>query len=107
MLPIVTKMMRYLISNTISKNKALLMHELEKVNGFMRLLMKPRNTREKWTHEERKVLRRHLWRISSYIPALMIFALPFGSLLFPVLAEVLDRRKKRRGQIEIAERVEP
>ncbi len=81
------------------KNKALLFDEAEKINGFMQLLMKPRNTQSKWTNEEKKILRTNLWRISCYIPTLIIFALPFGFLLFPVLAEMLDRRKKRRGGI--------
>jgi len=31
------------------------------------------------------------------IPAVAIFSLPGGSFLLPILAEVLDRRKTRRG----------
>ena len=83
----------------VAKHKALLLHEADKINGFMKLLMKPRNTHEKWTNEEKRMLRSHIWHLSYYIPALVIFALPFGSLLFPFLAEMLDRRKKGRTAV--------
>lgn len=86
------------VSNVIAKNKNLLLHEAEKISGFMAILMKTKNTRERWTVEEKRILRAHLCRLSWYIPALIIFALPFGSLLFPVLAEFLDRRKNRQNR---------
>lgn len=65
----------------------------------MRLLMKHRNrnTRYTWTKEEKKILCAHLWRLSSYVPAFIIFCLPGGFLLFPLLAEILDRRKNKRA----------
>lgn len=62
----------------------------------MRLLMKQRNTGVKWTREEKTQLKSNLKHLSLYVPALIIFALPFGSLLLPVLTEVLDRRDKDR-----------
>ncbi len=86
--------------NTVAKNKTLLLHEAGKINGFMALLMKHRNTQYTWTKEEKKLLRTYLWHLSSYIPALIIFCLPGGSLLFPLLAEILDRRKNKRASIE-------
>jgi hypothetical protein len=91
------EMMKQILSNILAKNRALLLHEANKTNDFMRLLMKYKNTRDTWTKEERRILRRHLWRFSSYIPVLFIFCLPGGSLLFPLLAEILDRRKNRRA----------
>jgi hypothetical protein len=90
-------MIKRIFFSTIAKNKALLLHEAGKINDFMRLLMKYRNTRYVWTKEERKILRVSLWHLSSYIPALIIFCLPGGSLLFPMLAEILDRRKNKRA----------
>ena len=81
----------------MAKNKTLIFTEANKTNDFMKLLMKHKNTRHTWTNEERRILRQHLWRCSSYIPILIIFCLPCGSLLFPVLAEILDRRKNRRA----------
>jgi len=89
-------MIKYLLYNMVMKSKALLLHEAEKINGFMRLIMKHRNTPDRWTKEEKRLLRAHVKHLSYYIPALMIFALPFGSLLLPFLAEVLDRRNNRR-----------
>lgn len=86
-----------LLFDTIAKNKALLLHETYKMNDFMGLLMKGRNAQYTWTKEEKKILQAHLWRLSSYIPVLIIFCLPFGSLLFPLLAEILDRRRNRRA----------
>jgi hypothetical protein len=79
-----------------ANHKALLLHEAEKITGFMRLLMKPRNTQAKWTKEERRLLKMHLKHLSYYVPALVVFVMPFGSLLIPLLAEILDRRKAFR-----------
>jgi hypothetical protein len=84
------------LSKMVANNRALLLHEAEKITGFMRLLMKPRNTQAKWTREERKLLKMHLRHLSYYVPALVIFVMPFGSLLIPLLAEILDRRKAFR-----------
>ena len=90
-------MIKQILSNTVARNKALLLFEVDKINGFMRLLMKHRNTQYTWTKEEKKLLRAHLWHLSFCIPALVIFCLPLGSLLFPVLADILDRRKNKRA----------
>ncbi len=90
--------MKTLIKQIIHRHKALILHEASQVHGFMRLLMKQVNTGEKWTREERAELKQHLKHLSMYIPVLVIFCLPFGMLLIPVLAEVLDRRAARRPQ---------
>jgi len=70
--------------------------EVLSIRGLMQLLMKIRNTDEKWTREERKEIKRHLRNIVKIIPAAVIFFLPGGSFLLPILAEALDRRKTRR-----------
>ena len=90
-------MIKQLFFNIVAKNKTLLLNEADKISDFMRLLMKRKNTRCPWTKEEKEILRDHLWHLSSYIPALIIFCLPGGALLFPVLAEILDRRKNKRA----------
>ncbi|MCX5804647.1 MAG: hypothetical protein NT010_01080 [Proteobacteria bacterium] len=69
------------------------------MNGFTKLLMKHRNTGIEWTREEKIKLKYYLWRIAIYVPIIIIFLLPFGTLLLPVLAESLDRRKNRRPPI--------
>ncbi|HYA12053.1 MAG TPA: hypothetical protein VEF37_03630 [Thermodesulfovibrionales bacterium] len=80
----------------IATNKALILEEVLAVKGLMQLLMKQRNTDQNWTKEEKREIKNHLKSISKIVPALIIFLLPGGSLLLPLLAEVLDRRKTRR-----------
>ena len=58
--------------------------------------MKQRNTGVKWTGAEISRLKADLKHLSLYVPALIIFVLPFGLFLLPVLAEILDRRKESR-----------
>jgi hypothetical protein len=85
-----------LIKGHLSKNAALIRAEAEHAEDFMRLLMKQRNTGCDWTGEERLLFKRYLRRLAAYVPVFLIFLLPFGTLLIPVLAEVLDRRKVAR-----------
>ncbi|MBP1747615.1 MAG: hypothetical protein H6Q52_154 [Deltaproteobacteria bacterium] len=80
----------------VANNRALILDEAQRITGFMHLLMKPRNTGKAWTGEERQVLRMHLKHLSCYVPVMIIFVMPFGSLLIPVLAEILDRRGTHR-----------
>jgi len=80
----------------IIKNREFVLTEVLAVKGLMSLLMKNRNTGEKWTREERREIKNHLRIISKMVPVIIVFLLPGGSLFLPFLAEVLDRRKKRR-----------
>jgi hypothetical protein len=80
----------------VANNRTMILNEAQKISGFMHLLMKPTNTGKAWTSEERRLLRMHLKHLSYYVPMIAIFAMPFGSLLIPVLAEILDRRTNRR-----------
>ena len=66
-------MIKRFLMSLIAKNKEFILSQVLAVKDLMRLLMKNRNT-----------------------GALIIFLLPGGSLLLPLLAEVLDRRKKIR-----------
>ena len=81
----------------IVKNKEFILQEILAVKGLMQLLMKQRNTGQQWTDDEIKEIKKHLRNISKIVPALLIFLLPGGSLLLPVLAEILDRRKAGRS----------
>ena len=76
--------------------KVLVLQEAAHIQGFMRLLMKPRNGLP-WSREERTALRAHLKRLGLKLPALALFALPAGSLLLAALAFFLDRRRGRRS----------
>ncbi len=90
-------MLRSVIQSILLKHRNLFFQEAQRISGFLELLMKQKNTGSKWTKEEKRELRKYLVRLSIYIPALMIFALPFGSLLLPILAEIYDRRKSPRA----------
>ncbi len=89
-------MVRYFIRRIVFKHKNLFFQEGQRIAGFLDLLMKQRNTGIKWTKDERNQLKRDLKRLSIYIPLLIMFALPFGSLLIPLLAELADRRRELR-----------
>jgi hypothetical protein len=94
-------MVRFFLKRFILKNKELIFREAQQFQGFLHLLFKQRNTDLKWTKEEKEQIKNHLKHISFYVPVLIIFILPGGSLMLPILAEVLDRRKTRRtGQVQ-------
>jgi len=80
----------------IIKNREFILTEVLAVKGLMHLLMKNRNTGEKWSREDKMEIKKHLRNISKVIPVIIVFLLPGGSLFLPFLAEILDRRKKRR-----------
>jgi hypothetical protein len=88
-------MVREFLKRRIAVNRGLIIQESRQFSDFMGLLMKGRNTGVPWTGEETIRIRRHLIRLILYVPVLAVFILPFGSLLLPVLAEALDRRKRR------------
>jgi hypothetical protein len=81
----------------IVNNKEFILKEVLAVKGLMFLIMKNRNTGEKWTRDEMMEIKNHLRIISKMIPIVVIFLFPGGSLLLPFLAEVLDRRKQKRS----------
>jgi hypothetical protein len=89
-------MIKKYLKRLIIVNKEAILMEVIAIKGLMQLLMKTRNTDEKWTREEKKEIKTHLINIAKIIPAVAIFALPGGSFLLPMLAEALDRRKTRR-----------
>jgi hypothetical protein len=89
-------MIKKYLKRLILVNKQAILMEVLSIKGLMQLLMKIRNRDEKWTREEKKEIMRHLKNIAKIIPVVAILSLPGGSLLLPILAEVLDRRKTRR-----------
>ena len=89
-------MIKKYLKRLIMINKEAILMEVLSIKGFMQLLMKTRNTEEKWTREEKKEIRRHLKNIAKIVPAVAIFFLPGGSFLLPILVEALDRRKAKR-----------
>ena len=89
-------MIKKYLKRLIIINKEAILMEVLAIKGLIQLLMKTRNTDEKWTREEKKEVKRHLRNIAKILPAIAIFSLPGGSFLLPILAEALDRRKTRR-----------
>ncbi len=89
-------MIRNYIKRLIVINKEAILMEVLSIRGLMQILMKTRNTDEKWTNEEKKEIKKHLRNIAKIVPAIALFSLPGGSFLLPILAEALDRRKTRR-----------
>ena len=89
-------MIKKYLKRLVIINKDAILMEVLALKGLMQLLMKSRNTDEKWTREEKTEMKRHLRNIAKIIPAVAIFSLPGGSFLLPILAEALDRRKTRR-----------
>ena len=90
-------MIRFFVKRLIFKNKDLIFSEAQRFQGFLQLFFKQRNTELRWTKEEKQEIKNYLKRLSFYVPILIIFVLPGGSLMLPVLAEILDRRKARRA----------
>jgi hypothetical protein len=86
---------RFLKSH-LMKNRDLILEEARRMDGFIQLLMKQRNSGVKWTPSDKARLKEYLRRLARYAPALGIFVLPAGLLLIPLLAEVVDRRKRSR-----------
>jgi len=84
------------VRSQIRKNKDLILDEAKYLDGFMDLLMKQRNTGEKWTFRERMQLKSGIKRLVGYVPVLAVFLLPGGLLLIPIMAEAMDRRKRSR-----------
>jgi len=62
----------------IAKNRDVVLEEDPHAMGFMRRLVKYRNTGIQWTEEENHHLKSHVKRSSLHAPLLMIIALPSG-----------------------------
>lgn len=90
-------MLMQFIKRQFSKNRALIHAKAGQMEGFLHLLTKQRNTSEKWTQEEISLLKSQIIHLSLYIPAMIVIIMPFGMLLLPMLAEILDRRSQKRN----------
>jgi hypothetical protein len=91
--------LRRLLESHIRKYRDIIVGEAEDLGSFMRLLMKQRNTGERWTRAEKAQLKKYLWGLVFYAPVLFVFLLPGGFFLIPLLAEVVDRRRRSRKPI--------
>lgn len=73
--------------------------ELSATQQLIPLLMKQRNG-ERWTEEERKDIKAQLQRMVAIAPYLVLFVMPGGLFLLPLLAWWLDRRRQQRQQAQ-------
>jgi hypothetical protein len=69
-----------------------ILKEIESVKDLTSLIM--RGSRRSWTKEELRLIKNHFIVLGKKMPILMVFMLPGGSILLPLLVEVLDRRRK-------------
>ena len=76
------------------RERKALLSEMVQVAGLMPLLMKPRN-KQKWSDADLHELRAHLQRLSKLSPYIVVFVMPGGFAMLPVLAWWLDRRRQR------------
>lgn len=84
----------------LQPTKNLILGEVTHIQGFMNLLMKPRNG-SAWSPEDRAAILVHLRRLTKTVPILAVFSFPAGSLLLPLLACFLDRRKTRKKAVPL------
>jgi hypothetical protein len=95
-LQMITSFIISFIKTRIAKNREMILSQAVEIKGFMYLLMKNRNTGEKWTKEEKKQIKQHLKTLALAVPALIVFLPPGGGILLPILVDILDRRKNVR-----------
>ncbi len=76
------------------RERKALLSEMVQVKGLMPLLMKPRN-KQKWSDADLRELQVHLKRLSKLSPYIIVFVMPGGFAMLPVLAWWLDRRRQR------------
>jgi len=89
-------MIKGLVERQIVKKRDLILREARRMGDLMSILMKRNNTGVEWTEGEIHRMKSHMLRLSLYVPVLIVFALPFGSPLLPILADTLDMRRKNR-----------
>lgn len=94
-------MLKNIIKKALFNSKETLFYESRQMQGFMQLLMKPRNTGERWSLEDKEQLMNYFKYISLYIPFLIIFLMPGGFFFLPVFSSILDRRRVKRVTCEV------
>ena len=94
-------MLKNLIKKALFNSKEILFYESRQMQGFMQLLMKPKNTGERWSHEDRRELKNYFKYMSVYIPFLIVFLMPGGLFFLPIFSSILDRRRVKRVPCEV------
>lgn len=82
------------VTSLTQREKQRLLAEMQNARGLMPILMKQRNG-QRWSSEDRALLRDHLGRLSRLSPYLVLVVMPGGFFILPVFAWWLDRRRMR------------
>lgn len=69
-----------------------ILKEMDSVKDLTSLIL--RGSRRRWTRDELRQIKEHLLILGKKIPILLVFMLPGGTVLLPLLVEILDRRKR-------------
>lgn len=85
----------YWLYDLQNRERTRLYAEMTHVRGLIPLLMKQRNG-NRWSAEDRHLLKAQLGKLLSLSPYLVLFLAPGGFFALPVLAWWLDRRRRRR-----------
>jgi len=83
---------REVLEEILIQYREKILKEIGSAKDLMALLMK--GTRGKWTKSDLAKIKVHLVSLGKKFPILMVFMLPGGTILLPLLVEVLERRKK-------------
>jgi hypothetical protein len=83
---------REALKEILAKYRKRILKEVDSVKDLTTLLMI--GTQRSWTKSELLLIKTHFVIIGKKIPILMVFLLPGGLILLPLLVEVLDRRKR-------------
>ena len=87
------------------RERARIREEIARIPGLMALLMKPRNG-ERWSAEDRALLRDQLRGLGTLGLYLGSLAIPGTALTLPLLAWWLDRRVERRTRLANVDKVD-
>ncbi len=82
---------REALKRILAKYRKRILKEIDSAKDLTSLLMK--GTQRGWTKGELLKIKTHFVILGKKIPIFMVFLLPGGVILLPVLIEVLDRRK--------------
>lgn len=82
---------REALKGILAKYRKRILKEIDSAKDLTSLLMK--GTQRGWTKGELLKIKNHFVILGKKIPIFMVFLLPGGFILLPLLVEVLDRRK--------------
>lgn len=89
------------VRSLFAKYRDEILNEVLLIDDLMYVLTKGLSV--KWTSAELALIKNHFTHIAKRIPAIALLLAPGGFILLPVLAEVLDRRQRKK-QVDMERR---